>query len=109
MKVNKFRGVSDVNVIEGTNENFDNVYREAVSLQSIGKAFQAFEKISFLAQWGHAAAQFDLALMYYNGRGVKENRSLAFYWLNKSRFQGYKDADLFLKSKMCKLKNKSNL
>ncbi|HFB4394351.1 TPA: tetratricopeptide repeat protein [Neisseria gonorrhoeae] len=36
------------------------------------------------AEQGNAAAQFNLGLMYYDGRGVRQDLALAQQWLGKA-------------------------
>jgi TPR repeat protein len=45
-----------------------------------------------LAEHGNAGAQFSLALMYNNGRGVPQNYAEAVKWYRKAADQGYADA-----------------
>jgi len=42
-----------------------------------------------LAAQGHAAAQYNLALMYEHGLGVPRNSKLAILWADKSAAAGY--------------------
>lgn len=44
------------------------------------------------AESGHAQAQFNLGICYYNGEGVLENESEAVKWLKKSAEQGDEQA-----------------
>ncbi|MEQ9116174.1 MAG: hypothetical protein RLN62_05215 [Rickettsiales bacterium] len=92
----KLRKPCTFSAIITTNDSYESVYRDSVSLQSIGKFDRAFERLSFLAHCNFAPGQFDLALLYYNGRGTVQNRSLAYHWLNKARINGCSDAGLFL-------------
>lgn len=45
-----------------------------------------------LAQAGNAAAQFNLGLLYYDGRGLPQNYSEAAKWFERSANQGYAKA-----------------
>ena len=45
-----------------------------------------------LAQAGGAAAQFDLGLLYYDGRGVPQDFAQAAEWFEKAANQGYAKA-----------------
>ncbi len=49
---------------------------------------EAFEWIQLAAEQGHAAAQYNLAVMYTRGRGVPQNNVQAHMWfsLAASRF-----------------------
>ena len=42
-----------------------------------------------LAEQGQAGAQFDLGLMYANGRGVPQNYLQALFWYRVAADQGY--------------------
>ena len=44
------------------------------------------------AEQGYAAAQLNLALMYYNGEGTTQNYKAAFDWFTKAAEQGYAKA-----------------
>ena len=45
-----------------------------------------------LAEQGHAWAQFNLGVIYYNGRGVKRDYVIAHKWLNLAAAKGHKAA-----------------
>lgn len=83
-------------------QKFDNtlieLYRSAIVLQSQGNFKEAANKFHELAVYGHAAAQFDLGWLYFNGRGVKKDKSQAYYWWNEAHKNGYKDAHLLMES-----------
>ncbi|HHF3866549.1 TPA: tetratricopeptide repeat protein [Haemophilus influenzae] len=49
-----------------------------------------------LAEQGNADAQFNLGLMYYNGRGVKQDDFEAVKWYRKAAEQGDATAQLIL-------------
>ncbi|HHV6976807.1 TPA: tetratricopeptide repeat protein [Haemophilus influenzae] len=49
-----------------------------------------------LAEQGNADAQFNLGLMYYNGRGVKQDDFEAVKWFRKAAEQGDADAQFNL-------------
>ena len=44
------------------------------------------------AEQGHAAAQNDLGICYYNGQGVKQSYEDAVKWFRKAAEQGHADA-----------------
>jgi TPR repeat protein len=44
------------------------------------------------ADQGHAKAQSNLGVMYYNGDGVPENHVRAYVWLSMAKTQGYEKA-----------------
>jgi len=53
------------------------------------KAFEIYDK---LARKNNANAQYNLALMYYNGIGVTKNRIQAFIWLTTASKLNHKEA-----------------
>ena len=48
------------------------------------------------AKNGNAKAQFDLAIMYANGRGTQKNEKLAFNWFHKSARNNYAPAKHYM-------------
>ena len=48
------------------------------------------------ANKGHAKAQFNLAISYYDGEGVQQDVSKAIYWLEKAAAQGHEKSQNFL-------------
>ena len=56
----------------------------------------AFNEFKELAEQGEAAAQFNLALMYANGRGVLQDDKEAVKWYTKAAEQGDADAQFNL-------------
>jgi len=44
------------------------------------------------ADQGHAKAQSNLGVMYFNGDGVPENHVRAYVWLSMAKTQGYESA-----------------
>jgi TPR repeat protein len=48
----------------------------------------AFEKFSKGSNEGHVYSQYNLALMYENGIGIKKNEKQALFWYNKAALQG---------------------
>ena len=57
-----------------------------------GAAASEFDDMKALADQGHAAAQFNLGIMYDNGEGVPENDAEAVKWYRKAADQGHSDA-----------------
>ena len=57
-----------------------------------GNYEQAYKLWLPLAQKGDAHAQFNLGLLYRNGRGVEQNDREALIWLSKAAQQGMLDA-----------------
>ena len=49
-----------------------------------------------LAEWGHAASQYSLGLLYYRGEGVLPDAKQAAKWYRKAADQGDPDAQLNL-------------
>lgn len=79
-------------------KRINSLYHDAIALQSLGRFHDAFMKINFLAEKGYVPAQFDLGWFYYNGRGVSKNLEKAVFWWKKAKKNGYKDAELTLKT-----------
>src|SRR5581483_8375290 len=65
------------------------------------RAFEIYEKASKY----NSAAQFNLALMYEKGDGIKKDIDRAIYWYKKSAEQKYNHAQDKVK-KLCKIKNR---
>jgi len=66
-------------------------------LYSIKKEYQeAFKWFTKAAEQGHAGAQLNLGLMYYNGEGIPKDHKEAAKWLTKSAEQGRADAQAYL-------------
>ena len=51
-----------------------------------------FKKMLQAAEQGNADAQFNLGVMYDNGRGVRQDYAQAVQWYRKAAEQGYADA-----------------
>lgn len=71
-------------------------YNEAILVQSIGRHEVAYEILKELAHMEYPPAQFDLGLLYYNGRGVSKSISNACKWWEKASKKGYSDAKILL-------------
>lgn len=56
----------------------------------------AFREWEPLAKSGDSAAQFNLGLLYYDGRGATQNYSEALRWFRRAADQGYARAQLNL-------------
>ncbi len=52
----------------------------------------ALQEVTPLAKSGHAEAQHLLGLMYYMGRGIKQDYKQAMFWHHKAALQGKADA-----------------
>jgi len=66
---------------------------DAVEKNNYEKAFQIFKT---LAEKGSAEAQFNLAVMYRQGKGVQVNKDVALKWFEKSAEQGLASAEYYL-------------
>lgn len=60
------------------------------------KLSRAADETSALAENGNAAAEYEFARMYYEGRGVQRNYAIALHWYRKSAEQGYANAEFAL-------------
>lgn len=49
------------------------------------------------ANQNHAPAQFSLAICYYNGEGIEQDRKAALEWMEKAALNNYEDAKAFIK------------
>lgn len=70
----------------------DNTLSRGIAALEAGKSQEAFAIFKPLADAGNAEAQLRLALMYYNGHGVKENESQAVELLRRSAKSGNVEA-----------------
>ena len=68
----------------------------AVTTMPVNTASAAVNAIVKAAQGGHPRAQYDLALMYQNGQGVKSDLKQSSYWLNQSAQKGEPEAQYLL-------------
>ncbi|NOZ66314.1 MAG: sel1 repeat family protein [Alphaproteobacteria bacterium] len=62
--------------------------------QSYKKAAELF---SSAAEKGHARSQFNLAMFYYDGRGVEKSIDKMVFWLKKAEASGMPEAAAALK------------
>jgi len=62
------------------------------SKSSNNKLIKDFNHVSFFANKGNSNAQFDLALMYLSGEGVKKDEKMAFKWIHKSARNNHLEA-----------------
>ncbi|RPH80794.1 MAG: sel1 repeat family protein [Nitrospiraceae bacterium] len=66
------------------------------------KAYQSGDYATALRQWqplaeqGHAGAQYNLGLLYANGKGVQKDDTQAWQWYEKAAVQGHADAQVNL-------------
>lgn len=71
-------------------------YNEGFIAAESGNYQTAVSKWGPLASAGHAAAQFNIALMYHGGLGVSPNEAEAVKWYKKSANNGFFAAQEFL-------------
>jgi len=65
----------------------------AVDNEDYGEAFSIFSR---LAEAGDAEAQYNLAMLYRTGKGVKKDLSAGFKWFAQAAEQGIPDAQYYL-------------
>jgi TPR repeat protein len=61
-------------------------------LYDAGRYPEAIRCWTLLAEQGVALAQYNLGVMYDNGRGVPQDDAKAFYWFTKAAEQGVAEA-----------------
>ena len=71
-------------------------YNEGFLAAESGDFKSAVQQWGPLAEQGHAAAQFNLALLYHSGMGVDLNEAKAVEWYTKSAKNGYPKAQEYL-------------
>jgi TPR repeat protein len=69
-------------------------YAQAVDSYNKGQFQRAYGTFRDLAQMGHGGAEFMLGVMYFYGRGVPRDTSIASIWFYKSARQGNPAAQL---------------
>ncbi len=67
-------------------------FQDATDAYNKGDFKTAFNEIKPLAEQGNARAQYNLALMYANGKGVLKDDKEAIKWFTKAAEQGDADA-----------------
>jgi TPR repeat protein len=67
-------------------------YREGIDAFAKGNFAVALDKLKPLAEHGNADAQFNLGLMYREGKGVPQDVKEATAWLSKAAEQGQAEA-----------------
>ena len=65
-----------------------NGFDEGVAAYDRGDYATALKEYRPLAEQGHAAAQYNLGLMYANGKGVPQDYVQAHMWFNLAAAQG---------------------
>ncbi len=63
-------------------------FQDATDAYNKGDFKTAFNEIKPLAEQGNASAQYNLALMYDNGKGVLKDYKEAVKWYRKAAEQG---------------------
>ena len=71
-------------------------FEDATAAYQRGDFGAAVTLIRHLADQGDARAQFDLATMYYDGQGMRQDREQAAKWFRKSAEQGDAQAQRYL-------------
>jgi len=71
-------------------------FQDAVDAYKLEDYKTAFEKFKPLAEQGHADAQYNLAVMYGDGRGVTQDYREAVKWYRLSAEQGNAEAQITL-------------
>ncbi len=71
-------------------------YTDAFAAAERGNYDQALNLFIPLAEQGNAQAQFNLALMYHGGLGVKRSEQQAVVWYQRAATNGSKEAQEFL-------------
>ncbi len=69
---------------------------EGVAAYKRGDYKTAFKELKPVAEQGDSLAQFNLGLMYYNGRGVTKDHTEAIKWYKKAAKQGRAEAQFNL-------------
>jgi TPR repeat protein len=69
-------------------------YSEGVEAYETGHFDRAISEFQTLVEKGHAGAEFMTGVMYFQGRGVVQNRKLAAIWFHKAANKGHAGAQL---------------
>jgi len=67
-------------------------YQKGLTAVQSGNYATALREFRVLAEQGHAGAQYNLGLMYDNGRGVTQDYKESVKWYSKSIEQGHAEA-----------------
>ena len=67
-------------------------FEDAVAARNRGDFAAAFGQFQSLANAGDPAAQFELSLLYLNGKGVKPDTRQAMHWLKQAALRGHQPA-----------------
>jgi len=79
---------SEVAIADGVDDGIS-----AVNKQDFTSAFNIFKKLS---EQGSPEAQYNLAILYRQGRGVTQNHKQAFRWFLAAAQQGLADAQFYV-------------
>jgi TPR repeat protein len=69
-------------------------YSQGVSAYESGRFEAAMSEFRPLVEQGHAGAEFMTGVMYFQGRGVTQNRNIAAIWFHKAAIKGHAGAQL---------------
>jgi hypothetical protein len=69
-------------------------YIEGVTAYETGRFDTALREFNPLLERGHAGAEFMTGVMYFQGRGVPQNRKIAAIWFYKAAIKGHAGAQL---------------
>lgn len=67
-------------------------YQEGIDAYAQGNFVLALEKFKPLAEHGNAQAQYNIGMMYRQGKGMPQDDKEAAAWLSKAAEQGYVEA-----------------
>lgn len=74
----------------------DQLFADALSAHKAGQLSTAATIFRRLADSVHGDAQYNLAVLYYNGEGVLQSDRAAYYWAWMSRFYGVSEASVIV-------------
>src|SRR5258706_3538218 len=70
----------------------DQTYREeGLALWQAQKPEQSLEKFQYAARYADKTSQLSLALLYWNGDGVAQDRATGYAWADLAAERGYPD------------------
>ncbi len=83
-------------VIEESIKNPDTtaLYTQGLNFLNQKKFIQAYQRFRQSSEFGHIEAQFELAQLYHQGKGVPLDQIKAHYWYHKAAKQGHVKASL---------------
>ena len=77
-----------------TAQTSDQLFADAMAAHKSGRLSEAAAMFRDLADSVHGDAQYNLAVLYYNGEGVLQSDRSAYYWAWMARFYGIADASV---------------